>query len=91
LRQNADEAGIPHYVTRVGSMVCFFFTGEKVTNYSEAKQSDLERFAKYFRLMLEEGILLPPSQFEGMFLSTAHTEEDIARTIEAHRKALKQL
>jgi len=89
LRKNAEEAGVPVHINRVGSMVGLFFTGEKVTNYSQAKKSDTQRFAEYFRSMLEEGVLLPPSQFEGMFLSTAHTEEDLARTLEANRKALK--
>ncbi|BCU81244.1 glutamate-1-semialdehyde 2,1-aminomutase 2 [Polycladomyces abyssicola] len=90
-RQNAEEAGIPYHINRVGSMVCLFFTGEKVVSYTQAKQSDTKRFARYFRLMLEQGILLPPSQFEGMFVSTAHSDEDIERTIEANRNALKQL
>ncbi|WP_124727077.1 glutamate-1-semialdehyde 2,1-aminomutase [Staphylospora marina] len=91
LRQNAREAGIPHWINRVGSMVCLFFTHEKVSDYAGAKTSDTDLFARYFRLMLEEGVLVPPSQFEGMFLSTAHTDEDIARTLEANRRALKKL
>lgn len=90
-RRNAEEAGIPYHINRVGSMVCLFFTGEKVVSYTQAKQSDTKRFARYFRLMLEQGILLPPSQFEGMFVSTAHSDEDIERTIEANRNVLKQL
>lgn len=91
LRKNAQEAGIPHHINRVGSMVCLFFTGENVISYTQAKRSDTERFAEYFRLMLEEGIFLPPSQFEGMFVSMAHTDEDIDRTIEANRRALMKL
>jgi glutamate-1-semialdehyde 2,1-aminomutase len=90
-RQNAEEAGIPYHINRVGSMVCLFFTGERVTNYAAAKTSDTERFAEYFRFMVEEGVLIPPSQFEGMFISMAHTDEDLARTIEANRNALKKL
>jgi len=90
-RQNAEEAGIPYHINRVGSMVCLFFTGEKVVSYTQAKQSDTKRFARYFRLMLEQGVLLPPSQFEGMFVSYAHSDEDIEWTIEANRNALKQL
>jgi glutamate-1-semialdehyde 2,1-aminomutase len=90
-RQNAEEAGIPYWINRVGSMVCLFFTGEKVSNYAKAKTSDTDRFADYFRYMLEEGVLIPPSQFEGLFLSMAHTDEDLARTLEANRKALKKL
>lgn len=91
LLKNAEEAGIPICLNRVGSMVCLFFTEEKVTNYAKARTSDIQRFAAYFRYMLEEGILIAPSQFEGMFISTAHTDEDLARTIEANRNALKKL
>ncbi|OYD08275.1 glutamate-1-semialdehyde 2,1-aminomutase [Paludifilum halophilum] len=91
LRQNADEVGIPSHINRVGSMVCLFFTGEKVVSYEQAKKSDTERFARYFKEMMNQGISLPPSQFEGMFVSKAHTPEDIERTIEASRTALRKL
>jgi glutamate-1-semialdehyde 2,1-aminomutase len=91
LRQNAAAAGIPVQINRVGSMVCPFFTSEKVTNYTQAKRADTERFAEYFRYMLAEGVLIPPSQFEGMFISTAHSEEEIEQTIVAHRVALSKL
>lgn len=91
LRQNAKEAGIPHHINRVGSMVCLFFTNEKVISYDQAKQADTERFSIYFRHMLAERVLLPPSQFEGMFISLAHSDNDISKTLEANRKALKQL
>jgi glutamate-1-semialdehyde 2,1-aminomutase len=91
LRENADRVGIPMQINRVGSMVCPFFTDQKVTNYQQARQSNLERFARYFQLMLEQGVLLPPSQFEGMFISLAHTEEDLEKTIQANRIALEQL
>lgn len=90
-RQNAQEAGIPFTINRVGSMICLFFTDQQVINYESAKTSDLDRFAQYFRNMVEEGVSLPPSQFEGMFLSTAHSDADIEFTIEANRKALKNL
>lgn len=89
--QNAKEAGIPVQINRVGSMVCLFFTDHPVENYQQAQSSDTERFKRYFQYMLEEGILLPPSQFEGMFVSVAHSAEDIERTIEANRNALKRL
>jgi len=91
LLDNARKLGLPHTLNRVGSMVCLFFTETPVVNYETAKQSDLERFAKYFQNLLEEGVMIPPSQFEGMFVSTAHTEEDIERTIEASYKAMKRL
>lgn len=91
LRKNAAEAGIAHHINRVGSMVCIFFTDENVISYDQAKTADTEIFAKYYRNMLAEGVLLPPSQYEGMFLSLAHTDEDINQTLEANRKALKNL
>jgi glutamate-1-semialdehyde 2,1-aminomutase len=89
--ENAKSAGIPMTINRVGSMVCPFFTAEKVTNYDKAKTSDLGRFAKYFRQLLLEGVSVAPSQFEGMFLATVHSNQDIERTIEANRNALMAL
>lgn len=90
-RQNAKEAGVPVCVNRVGSMVCLFFTENRVENYQQAQTSNLDMFRAYFRHMVAQGVLLPPSQFEGMFVSTAHSFEDIERTIEANRNALKKL
>ncbi|WP_394187584.1 glutamate-1-semialdehyde 2,1-aminomutase [Paenisporosarcina quisquiliarum] len=90
-REAATKYNIPHTVNRAGSMIGFFFTNETVTNYDIAKTSDLQLFAKYYRLMAEEGIFLPPSQFEGMFLSAAHTEADIAKTVETFHKVFAQL
>ena len=90
-RKAAEKYNIPHTVNRAGSMIGFFFTNEKVINYDTAKTSDLELFADYYRLMAEEGIFLPPSQFEGMFLSTAHTEEQIAKTVAAFHTVFAKL
>ncbi|MFG0212699.1 glutamate-1-semialdehyde 2,1-aminomutase [Brevibacillus porteri] len=90
LADNAKKLDIPHTLNRVGSMVCLFFTETPVVNYETAKTSDLERFSAYFNYLLEEGIMIPPSQFEGMFVSLAHTDEDIERTIEASYKAMKR-
>ncbi|AWX55264.1 glutamate-1-semialdehyde-2,1-aminomutase [Brevibacillus brevis] len=90
LADNAKKLGIPHTLNRVGSMVCLFFTETPVINYETAKTSDLERFSAYFSYLLEEGIMIPPSQFEGMFVSLAHTDEDIERTIEASYQAMKK-
>lgn len=90
-RQVATEFNIPHTVNRAGSMIGFFFTNEEVTNYDQAKTSDLNLFADVYRLMAEQGVYLPPSQFEGLFLSTAHTEAHIDQTIAAFREAFKQL
>ncbi|MFG6118990.1 glutamate-1-semialdehyde 2,1-aminomutase [Thalassobacillus sp. B23F22_16] len=82
----ASEHDIPFTVNRAGSMVGFFFNNEEVYNFETASSSDLDFFAKYYRGMIEEGIFLPPSQFEGLFLSTAHSDEDIEKTIEAAEK-----
>ncbi|KFZ42533.1 hypothetical protein JS80_09355 [Anoxybacillus sp. KU2-6(11)] len=72
-------------------MIGIFFTNERVINYETAKTSDLDLFARYYQEMANEGIFLPPSQFEGMFLSTAHTDEDIEKTIEAARRAFAKM
>ncbi|PIC63832.1 glutamate-1-semialdehyde-2,1-aminomutase [Sporosarcina sp. P13] len=90
-RAAATANNIPHTVNRAGSMIGFFFTNERVYNYDKAKSSDLELFAEYYRLMAAEGIFLPPSQFEGMFLSAAHTEEHIAKTVEAFHTVFEKL
>jgi glutamate-1-semialdehyde 2,1-aminomutase len=87
LKEAADKYKIPHTVNRAGSMVGFFFTNEAVTNYEKAKTSDLSLFAAFYREMANNGIFLPPSQFEGLFLSTAHTDEDIDNTIAAADRA----
>lgn len=90
-RQAADEYGIPLQVNQAGSMVGFFFTDKPVVDYETARTSDLDLFAAYYRGMINEGIFLPPSQFEGVFLSTAHTDEDIERTIEAVHKVFANI
>lgn len=87
----AGKYNIPHTVNRAGSMIGFFFTNEKVINFEKANTSDLALFAEYYRLMAEEGIFLPPSQFEGMFLSAAHTEAHIAKTVEAFHTVFAKL
>lgn len=91
LKEAAEKYGIPHKINRAGSMVGLFFTNEDVINYEAAKTSNLKFFASYFKAMLENGISLPPSQFEGLFLSTAHSDEDIKKTIEAADAAFGQL
>ncbi|MBM7691954.1 glutamate-1-semialdehyde 2,1-aminomutase [Peribacillus deserti] len=87
----AKKHNIPVTFNRAGSMIGFFFTNDNVVNYEKAKSSNLEFFASYYREMAEEGVFLPPSQFEGLFLSTAHTDEDIAHTIQAAEKAFSTL
>jgi glutamate-1-semialdehyde 2,1-aminomutase len=91
LREAAEKYEIPHTINRAGSMIGFFFTNEKVINYEKAKTSNLEMFATYYREMAEQGIFLPPSQFEGLFLSTEHTDEDIEKTIAAAERAFAKI
>ncbi|MDB5053475.1 MAG: glutamate-semialdehyde aminotransferase [Bacilli bacterium] len=88
---NAMESGIASTINRVGSMICPFFTEHKVTNYEIAKTADLSRFNRYFASLLDLGVCVAPSQFEGMFVSAAHSDEDIEETIAVHREALKRL
>ncbi|MCA0755285.1 glutamate-1-semialdehyde 2,1-aminomutase [Paenibacillus sp. N4] len=88
---NARKHGIPSTINRVGSMVCPFFTDKFVINYDTAKTSDLARFNAYFSAMLDLGVSIAPSQFEGMFVSAAHTNDDIDATIAAHDAAFARL
>jgi len=81
----AAPAGIT--VNRVGAMFTWFFTDQPVTDWDSAKRADTARFARFHRRMLEQGIYLPPSQFEAAFVSAAHTAEDIAKTAEAAKSA----
>ncbi|MBI2149612.1 MAG: glutamate-1-semialdehyde 2,1-aminomutase [Acidobacteria bacterium] len=76
-------------VNRAGSMFTLFFTDREVTDFESAKTSDTGRFKRFFQAMLDQGIYLPPSQFEAAFISAAHTEAEIDLTIEAAAKALK--
>jgi len=82
--------GIPIRINRVGSMFTLFFTGEEVTDFASASRSDTERFARFFQGMMGEGISLAPAQFEAGFVSFAHTDKDITRTLEACGKVLAE-
>jgi len=84
----AREAGIPMIVNRVGSMFTFFFTKEKVVDWATAATCNTEQFGHFHRGMLDAGVWLPPSQFEAMFMSAAHTEQDVEESIAAAREAL---
>lgn len=86
-----EEFNIEATVNRVGSMTTLFFSKDKVHNYEAAKKCDTKSFAAYFSGMLEEGIYLPPSQFETFFISNAHSDGDIDKTIEAVRKVFKNM
>lgn len=91
LKKAAEKYDIPITVNRAGSMIGFFFTNEHVINYETAKSSNLDYFAAYYREMANQGVFLPPSQFEGLFLSTAHNDEDIEKTIAAAEVAFSKL
>jgi glutamate-1-semialdehyde 2,1-aminomutase len=85
------SAGLDYVFYRIGSMFCLFFTGHAVKNLETAKASDLDQFARFFHALLTRGIYIAPSQFETGFLSAAHTEDDIAQTAQAIRKALRAI
>jgi len=75
----------------IGSMSCCYFTESPVRNMDDAMKCDREKFAKYFHGMLESGVYLAPSQFEAGFISAAHDEESIEKTVSAALKVMKQL
>jgi glutamate-1-semialdehyde 2,1-aminomutase len=90
LVEAARSAGAVVQVNRAGSMITVFFSSEPVFDAASARKSDTKKFARYFKSMLENGIYLPPSQFEAAFLSVSHTDEDVDATIEAARKAFAE-
>ena len=91
MREAAKLAQVPMQFNRIGSMFCGYFTERPVHNLADAMFSDRARFAKFFHGMLEAGVYLAPSQFEAGFISTAHTTEDIDRTVNAAAKVLNQI
>ena len=92
VRSNLEKTGVKGVINRVGSMMTLFFTDEKqVTSLAEAMTSDTQKFADYFKTTLESGIYIAPSQFECLFVSYAHTDQDIDAMIAANLNALNQL
>ncbi|MCC7349734.1 MAG: glutamate-1-semialdehyde 2,1-aminomutase [Phycisphaerales bacterium] len=94
LETESKDAKIPLAINRVGSMLTPFFVrkqGQKVQNYADATSCDTERYARFFHLMLNDGIFLPPSQFEAWFIGLEHDEQAIEQTIRAARRAFEQL
>nr|WP_305790403.1 glutamate-1-semialdehyde 2,1-aminomutase [Calderihabitans maritimus] len=89
MKEAAEQAGAVATFNRVGAMFSAFFTDQPVIDFETASSSDTEKFAVFFREMLKQGIYLAPSQFEAGFMSLAHTDEDIEKTIEASYKAFK--
>jgi glutamate-1-semialdehyde 2,1-aminomutase len=88
LRGSAENAKVPSQVNSIGSLSTIFFAPEPVRNYNDAKKSDTGRYGKFFRNMLDRGIFLAPSQFEAAFVSMAHTDEDVDRTVAAAHESL---
>jgi glutamate-1-semialdehyde 2,1-aminomutase len=91
LVQAAHHAGVPTYLSRVGSMMTTFFTGAAVKDYGSAKTADSTRYARFFTGMLARGVYLAPSQFEAAFVSLAHTEKQIDRSLDAVRTVFASL
>ncbi|MDK7113653.1 glutamate-1-semialdehyde 2,1-aminomutase [Staphylococcus pettenkoferi] len=91
LKEVFSKHNVPITVNRAGSMIGYFLNEGPVTNFDQANNSDLELFGQMYREMAKEGVFLPPSQFEGTFLSMAHTEEDIKQTIQAFDTALGRI
>jgi len=88
MRQALSDSGVAGHVARAGSLLTLFFTVGPVENYAAAKRSDTRRFASFFQEMLRRKILIPPSQFEALFVSAAHGDDDIRRTVVACRESL---
>ena len=91
LARAAQQARVPLTVNRVGSLLTAFFGEGPVTDWASAKRSDTARFGRFFHAMLDRGVYLPPAQFEALFVSLAHTEEDVDRTVEAASEAFATL
>ncbi len=92
IRKNIEKTGVKAFVNRIGSLMTLFFTDLKeINSFDDAVKSDTGKYADYFKLAAESGIYLAPSQFECAFVSAAHTDEDIEKTIQANLKALELL
>ncbi|ALN76618.1 glutamate-1-semialdehyde 2,1-aminomutase [Staphylococcus agnetis] len=91
LKTTFAKYNVPIVINRAGSMIGFFLNEGPVTNFKQANQSDLKLFSMMYRELAQEGVFLPPSQFEGMFLSTSHTHEDVQKTIAAFDTALSRI
>ena len=91
LTEAASQANVDFSINRVGSMMTLFFNPNKVTDWATASQCDTEKFAKYFWGLIEQGVYMPCSQYEALFVSSAHTEADIDKTIDAAKAVLSQI
>ncbi|MEE9449213.1 MAG: aspartate aminotransferase family protein, partial [Ignavibacteriaceae bacterium] len=90
-KENLKSIGKNYAMNRVGSMSCMFFKEGRVENFNDAVNSDTELYGKYFHEMLKLGIYLAPAQFEAVFISTAHSREDLDKTIAAHKSSLEAI
>ena len=90
-RENSKKLGLNYAFNTIESLSCTFFTEGKVESYADAVKSDTKKYAKFFHNMLNKGIALAPAQFEAMFVSSVHSDEDIEKTIKAHYESLKEL
>ena len=91
LTEAAEAACVDVRINRVGSMLSVFFTDVDVTDFNTACRSDAEKFKRYFNAMLRRGIYLAPSQFESVFISAAHTREDLDKTINAAYESMREI
>ena len=91
LRERATAAGVPHRINRVGSMLTLFFTDEDVKDFDGAKKCDTDQFGRFFAAMLNRGVMLPPSQFEAWFVSGAHAEMHVRKTLDAAERAFEEI
>ena len=91
LMEAANAAGIEHTLARVGSMMTLFFNKEPVTNWDLASGCDTDRFGRYFHGLLDRGVYMPCSQYEALFISAAHTDEDINTTIASATEVFETL
>ncbi|MCL6493961.1 MAG: glutamate-1-semialdehyde 2,1-aminomutase [Ignavibacterium sp.] len=90
-KENLKSVGKNYAMNRVGSMMCMFFTENPVNDFKSAVTSDTVLYGKYFHEMLKRGIYLAPAQFEALFVSAAHTKDDLDKTIKAHKEALEEI
>jgi glutamate-1-semialdehyde 2,1-aminomutase len=90
-QDNLDALGLNYTTTRVGAMGSLFFTDQRVVDQETAQSTDTDRYAAYFHAMLEQGIYLPPSQFEAFFFGASHGKEELEATLKAQHEALKEI
>ena len=91
MQHNLDALGLDYTTNRVGAMASLFFTDERVMDQETAKTTDTDAYAAYFHAMLEEGIYLPPSQFEAIFFGAAHGKDELDATLDAQHAALERI